>query len=227
MILFPEVQKKAQAEIDAVVGTGRLPIINDRDALPYVSSVVKEVLRWRPVVPMGASVPPSSFPAILEHEFSDAFVPCSIAFRHARRRLPRLPHPSRHRTRRQHLVCTYPLLSISTFLMADAILFATVGQRCTTKRRTKTQTCSGPNATCPPNPRQTAPAGRLALGVGTYLPLFLSLSIRLRHGTYWHIGRAPAKPSHMRRCSALSRVPWQCSTSLKRVMGKGGRSSRF
>lgn len=59
MILFPEVQKKAQAEIDAVVGSGRLPTIADRDSLPYVCSVQKEVLRWRPVVPMGAHFPAS------------------------------------------------------------------------------------------------------------------------------------------------------------------------
>lgn len=53
MMLFPEVQRKAQAEVDAVVGCDRLPRIADRDALPYVGAVLKEVLRWRPVVPLG------------------------------------------------------------------------------------------------------------------------------------------------------------------------------
>ena len=53
MALFPEVQKKAQAEIDRVVGTDRLPTFSDRDDLPYVDAVVKEVLRWHPVAPMG------------------------------------------------------------------------------------------------------------------------------------------------------------------------------
>nr|BED42941.1 cytochrome P450 monooxygenase [Trametes versicolor] len=52
MMLFPEVQRKAQAEVDAVIGGDRLPRIADRDALPYVGAVLKEVLRWRPVVPM-------------------------------------------------------------------------------------------------------------------------------------------------------------------------------
>lgn len=53
MALTPEVQIKAQDEIDRVVGTGRLPTLADRNRLPYVSAVVKEVFRWHPVVPMG------------------------------------------------------------------------------------------------------------------------------------------------------------------------------
>ncbi|KAI0356908.1 cytochrome P450 [Trametes cingulata] len=52
MMLFPQVQKKAQFELDCVVGSDRLPRIEDRDSLPYVGAVLKEVLRWRPVVPM-------------------------------------------------------------------------------------------------------------------------------------------------------------------------------
>jgi cytochrome P450 len=46
MILHPEVFAKAQAEIDRVVGTGRLPDFQDRTSLPYVESVVKEVYRY-------------------------------------------------------------------------------------------------------------------------------------------------------------------------------------
>ncbi|PPQ94347.1 hypothetical protein CVT25_000402 [Psilocybe cyanescens] len=53
MILHPEVQKKAQEELDKVVGNGRLPTYEDRDSLPYIDAVVKEVLRWRPIVPLG------------------------------------------------------------------------------------------------------------------------------------------------------------------------------
>ncbi|KXG50521.1 Cytochrome P450 [Penicillium griseofulvum] len=55
MALFPEVQRKAQEEIDTVLGTNRLPQFQDRDNLPYINALVKEVLRWHPVVPM--SVP--------------------------------------------------------------------------------------------------------------------------------------------------------------------------
>ncbi|KAF8444947.1 cytochrome P450 [Boletus edulis BED1] len=52
MILFPEVQAKAQAELDAVVGSERLPTFNDRDSLPYINAICKEVLRWHPVAPL-------------------------------------------------------------------------------------------------------------------------------------------------------------------------------
>ena len=51
MILFPDVQQKAQAELDAVVGNDRLADSSDEESLPYTSAVVKEVLRWRPTVP--------------------------------------------------------------------------------------------------------------------------------------------------------------------------------
>ncbi|KAL1965863.1 hypothetical protein VTN77DRAFT_4996 [Rasamsonia byssochlamydoides] len=53
MTLFPEVQQKAQREIDQVVGTDSLPVISDRENLPYIDAIVKEVLRWHPVAPMG------------------------------------------------------------------------------------------------------------------------------------------------------------------------------
>ncbi|KAI9449001.1 cytochrome P450 [Lactarius psammicola] len=45
MILHPDVFAKAQAEIDRVVGSDRLPDFQDRSSLPYVESVVKEVYR--------------------------------------------------------------------------------------------------------------------------------------------------------------------------------------
>jgi cytochrome P450 len=53
MLIYPEVQQKAQAEIDRVVGCDRLPEMEDMIALPYVSAVVTETLRWLPVLPMG------------------------------------------------------------------------------------------------------------------------------------------------------------------------------
>jgi len=51
MPLFPDVQKKAQAEIDAVIGPDRLPSFADRDNLPYIEALVNEVFRWNAVVP--------------------------------------------------------------------------------------------------------------------------------------------------------------------------------
>ena len=56
MALYPEVQKKAQMEIDRIVGTQRLPRIEDRPSLPYVNAVIKEAMRWNPVVPMGEAL---------------------------------------------------------------------------------------------------------------------------------------------------------------------------
>ncbi|KAJ8588502.1 cytochrome P450 [Rhizopogon salebrosus TDB-379] len=54
MILFPEVQEKALAEIDSVVGTDRLPTFGDRDSLPYIEAIICETMRWHPPVPLGA-----------------------------------------------------------------------------------------------------------------------------------------------------------------------------
>ncbi|THH28148.1 hypothetical protein EUX98_g6047 [Antrodiella citrinella] len=45
MVLYPEVFKKAQAEVDRVVGLDRLPDFHDRDSLPYLNSVIKEIYR--------------------------------------------------------------------------------------------------------------------------------------------------------------------------------------
>ena len=53
MAIHPEVQRKAQAELDLVVGPSRLPDHSDREALPYVNAIVKEALRWQNVTPLG------------------------------------------------------------------------------------------------------------------------------------------------------------------------------
>ena len=53
MIAFPEVQRRAQVELDTVIGRDRLPTFADVSHLPYVCAVIKEVLRWRPAVPIG------------------------------------------------------------------------------------------------------------------------------------------------------------------------------
>ena len=53
MVAFPETQRRAQAELDAVVGRGRVPSFSDLPSLPYLRAMVKEVLRWRPVLPVG------------------------------------------------------------------------------------------------------------------------------------------------------------------------------
>ncbi|KIY64740.1 cytochrome P450 [Cylindrobasidium torrendii FP15055 ss-10] len=53
MTLYPDVQAKAQAEIDAAISSDVLPRISDRRDLPYVSALVKELWRWNPSVPLG------------------------------------------------------------------------------------------------------------------------------------------------------------------------------
>ena len=53
MIAFPEVQRRAQAEIDSVVGRDRLPTFDDAPRLPYVRAIIREILRWRPALPFG------------------------------------------------------------------------------------------------------------------------------------------------------------------------------
>lgn len=53
MALYPEIQARARAEVDAIVGRDRLPTVEDVPHLRYVNAVVKEILRWAPVAPMG------------------------------------------------------------------------------------------------------------------------------------------------------------------------------
>ena len=53
MSLYPEVQKKAQAEIDAVVGSDRFPDFEDRHSMSYINAIVKETMRWHLVAPVG------------------------------------------------------------------------------------------------------------------------------------------------------------------------------
>ncbi|KAF5377278.1 hypothetical protein D9615_006445 [Tricholomella constricta] len=52
MVLHPDVQRKARDELIRVVGSGRLPTFKDRDRLPYINALLKEVLRWNPVAPL-------------------------------------------------------------------------------------------------------------------------------------------------------------------------------
>ncbi|KAJ6467947.1 cytochrome P450 [Mycena vitilis] len=53
MLANPEAQRKGQAEVDLVIGAGNLPDFADEGSLPYVAAIVKEVLRWKVVTPIG------------------------------------------------------------------------------------------------------------------------------------------------------------------------------
>ncbi|CAE6541012.1 unnamed protein product [Rhizoctonia solani] len=53
MARYPEVQEKAQREIDEAVGSNRLPTMEDRAHLPYVEQLLTEIVRWHPGAPFG------------------------------------------------------------------------------------------------------------------------------------------------------------------------------
>jgi len=56
-LLRPEIQTMAQRELDAVTMRERLPTFEDRPRLPFVDAICKEVIRWRPAVPLGELLP--------------------------------------------------------------------------------------------------------------------------------------------------------------------------
>ena len=53
MSLFPDVQKKAQDELDRVVSPNMLPEFDDYENLVYIQAIALESLRWMPALPMG------------------------------------------------------------------------------------------------------------------------------------------------------------------------------
>lgn len=53
MLLYPDAQARAQAELDAVLHGARLPTADDADAMPYLRALVSEVLRLGLIAPQG------------------------------------------------------------------------------------------------------------------------------------------------------------------------------
>ena len=53
MALHPHVVKRAQEELDRIVGNERLPELSDWENLPYISALLKELLRWACPLPIG------------------------------------------------------------------------------------------------------------------------------------------------------------------------------
>ena len=51
MLLHPDIQRRAQEEIEQVVGKCRIPDLSDREALPYVNAVLQETFRYVPLPP--------------------------------------------------------------------------------------------------------------------------------------------------------------------------------
>lgn len=56
LLNYPDVLKKAQEEIDRVIGPGNLPTFEDRPSLPYINAIAKESVRWRDTTPLGITV---------------------------------------------------------------------------------------------------------------------------------------------------------------------------
>lgn len=54
MTLNPEVQNRAQVEIDTIIGRERKPRVEDQTNLPYTLALIQEVLRFAPPAPLGA-----------------------------------------------------------------------------------------------------------------------------------------------------------------------------
>ncbi|EKM48686.1 uncharacterized protein PHACADRAFT_154991 [Phanerochaete carnosa HHB-10118-sp] len=80
VLLYPEVQLAAQAELDRVIGTDRLPVMEDEKSLPYITALVREILRWRPIVPLGVA-----HQSIADDEYEGYHIPAgTVIFGNAR-----------------------------------------------------------------------------------------------------------------------------------------------
>ncbi|KAI9448680.1 cytochrome P450 [Lactarius psammicola] len=70
LVLYPEVQKRAQAELDSVISRDRLPTHDDKPHLPYIEAMCKELTRWHVVVPLGIPHAPTD-----DDFYEDYFIP--------------------------------------------------------------------------------------------------------------------------------------------------------
>lgn len=55
MVLYPDVQSRAHAEIDQVVKCDKMPCLDDKASLLYLYAILREVPRWHPHIPLGKS----------------------------------------------------------------------------------------------------------------------------------------------------------------------------
>ncbi|KAF9479692.1 cytochrome P450 [Pholiota conissans] len=52
MAQYPDIQKKAQAELENVIGKERLPEFTDMEFMPYLEAVILETQRWHTITPL-------------------------------------------------------------------------------------------------------------------------------------------------------------------------------
>lgn len=105
LTIHPEVQDRAQAEVDMVLGVNaatlegphQLPTLSDRANMPYLEALICEVYRWNPVVPLGRSLAS----LINVHTQLSAR---STSSSHSGRCLSRLSDQGRYRDLAQYLV---------------------------------------------------------------------------------------------------------------------------
>ncbi|KAJ7824971.1 cytochrome P450 [Mycena olivaceomarginata] len=70
MLVNPDIQKKAQTYIDAVVADGRMPTFSDRPLLAYIDGILKETMRWKVVAPIALT-----HQLINDEEYNGYFIP--------------------------------------------------------------------------------------------------------------------------------------------------------
>jgi hypothetical protein len=92
----PACQQIAQEEIDRVVLPGHLPSFHDMESLPYVTALVKEVMRWGNVAPIGA------FQASRSLDYNSPRISTACCCRG--RYIPRISYSSRSSRHRQLVV---------------------------------------------------------------------------------------------------------------------------
>lgn len=106
MALFPAVQKKAQEEIDKIIGMQRLPSFDDQPALPYLEAIYRELMRWAPVFPLN-----TAHVSTEDDVYKGFYIPKGIIFLFSKRSYWRAVH---HRFERhsKHLVGPMSIFSI-------------------------------------------------------------------------------------------------------------------
>jgi hypothetical protein len=104
MVLYPDAQKRAQEEIDSILGNGHFPHFGDADTLPYLKAVLNELLRWACPAPLGQTDPFHLYFAICSYAVNGRCVRFP-SLPNRRQYLQRVLHPCGITGLREHMVC--------------------------------------------------------------------------------------------------------------------------